>query len=259
MVVKYVYGDILSIKKGVICHQCNCVMTEYNKKGGLAKAIFNTYPQTDTYKKSIKRQVGTNDIINVSKKLTIVNMYAQYNKGYDSKENRLEWFESCLNKIPYEDIYMPYKIGCGLGGGKWEEYLKILEKSDKNIVIVDNTRTIICISWERNTKCFYQNIESDILDNKDSIFVFGDCSGVDECAKKICEKYKIKHKVFKANWKRYGKSAGPIRNSKMIGFSDKVLAYHSDLEKSKGTKNLINLAKSRNIPYKLTSRFLIGE
>lgn len=50
---------------------------------------------------------------------------------------------------------------------------------------------------------------------------------------------------FKANWDKYGKSAGPIRNKKMAEYADALIAFWDG--KSKGTENMIKLAKEYNL------------
>jgi len=49
----------------------------------------------------------------------------------------------------------------------------------------------------------------------------------------------------------YGKAAGPIRNRQMINRlnpnTDEVLAYHEDLDKSKGTKHAVEVARQSKI------------
>jgi len=49
---------------------------------------------------------------------------------------------------------------------------------------------------------------------------------------------------FPANWKEYGKSAGPIRNQEMIDYAEAAIYFWDG--KSKGTLDCINRAK--NIP-----------
>ena len=51
---------------------------------------------------------------------------------------------------------------------------------------------------------------------------------------------------YPADWERYGRSAGMIRNREMISASDAVLALWDG--KSKGTGQAIALAKRRGIP-----------
>lgn len=54
---------------------------------------------------------------------------------------------------------------------------------------------------------------------------------------------------FPANWNKYGRAAGSIRNKQMLdeGKPDLVLAFHTDIKKSKGTKNMIEQSKKRGI------------
>ena len=66
----------------------------------------------------------------------IINMIAQTNpgkpKGEDSKISRLKAFEKCLTQIAELhseesfSVAFPYGIGCGLAGGDWKEYEKML-------------------------------------------------------------------------------------------------------------------------------------
>jgi hypothetical protein len=58
--------------------------------------------------------------------------------------------------------------------------------------------------------------------------------------------------VYPADWRTHGKAAGPIRNAQMIDVlseskNNEVWAYHTDLSKSKGTKNTIKLAKKKKL------------
>lgn len=55
---------------------------------------------------------------------------------------------------------------------------------------------------------------------------------------------------YPAQWKKYGKAAGIIRNQQMLdeGKPDLVLAFHDDIEHSKGTKDMVHRAKKAGIP-----------
>jgi hypothetical protein len=48
-------------------------------------------------------------------------------------------------------------------------------------------------------------------------------------------------KQFPADWRRYGKSAGLKRNAEMAAYADALIAFWDG--KSKGTKNMIDIAK----------------
>lgn len=56
---------------------------------------------------------------------------------------------------------------------------------------------------------------------------------------------------FPADWTRHGRAAGPIRNRNMMaaGKPDIVLAFHHDLDHSKGTKDIIAVAVRESVPY----------
>lgn len=54
---------------------------------------------------------------------------------------------------------------------------------------------------------------------------------------------------FPADWKTYGRSAGPIRNRQMLDEApDLVIAFHDDLAQSKGTRDCVAEARRRQIP-----------
>lgn len=62
-----------------------------------------------------------------------------------------------------------------------------------------------------------------------------------------------------AEWGTYGKAAGPRRNQEMLNMLLKlpqprfVLAFHDDLSQSKGTKNMVNIAREAGITVRLHS------
>lgn len=80
------------------------------------------------------------------------------------------------------------------------------------------------------------------------VVVHGDCpTGADRIAKEFCDEMDIKQDPHPANWNRYGRSAGPLRNQKMVGLgADICLAY--PLGKSQGTRGCMKLAREAGIP-----------
>lgn len=55
-----------------------------------------------------------------------------------------------------------------------------------------------------------------------------------------------------ADWTKYKKAAGPVRNRKMLDYKpDRVLAFHDNISESKGTKNMVELARKFKIPVKV--------
>lgn len=76
---------------------------------------------------------------------------------------------------------------------------------------------------------------------KDTIIIEGEAKGADSLARDAAIKLGLDVEKYPANWKEQGKSAGPIRNSKMLkeGKPDYVIGYHNDIKSSKGTKNML--------------------
>ncbi len=76
------------------------------------------------------------------------------------------------------------------------------------------------------------------------IFVSGDCRGAD----KLGERYAIENgyavERYPADWKKYGRSAGPKRNEKMAEIADYVICFWDG--KSCGTQSMIKYAKEYN-------------
>lgn len=82
------------------------------------------------------------------------------------------------------------------------------------------------------------------------VVIEGECSGADSLARKAAEELGLEVAPFPANWKKFGRAAGPIRNQQMLdeGKPTYVLAFHNDIEHSKGTKDMVARARKAHIP-----------
>ena len=86
------------------------------------------------------------------------------------------------------------------------------------------------------------------------LLIHGAAPGADTLAGKAAVECGIRVKAIPADWKRYGRAAGPIRNAAMLKeIPHLVLAFHDDIKHSKGTKNMIAQAYKAGVPYKLIS------
>lgn len=88
-------------------------------------------------------------------------------------------------------------------------------------------------------------------DMKNVEIVSGGCTGVDKLAEKYAHEKRIPVTIFHANWNKFGRRAGPIRNKKLVEYSDAVIAFWDG--KSTGTKNTINIAKKEGKPIVIVS------
>ena len=80
----------------------------------------------------------------------------------------------------------------------------------------------------------YNNINIDLI-------VSGGAIGVDTLAEKYAKEKNIPTFIIKPEWDKYGKSAGFVRNRKIIESADLVIAFWDG--KSKGTQNSLDIAK----------------
>lgn len=55
---------------------------------------------------------------------------------------------------------------------------------------------------------------------------------------------------YPALWDKHGKAAGPIRNQQMLdeGKPEFVIAFHADIESSRGTRDMVRRARRAGIP-----------
>jgi hypothetical protein len=99
-------------------------------------------------------------------------------------------------------------------------------------VIVAGDRTFTDYEFVRDTL--------DKLDLPVTEIVSGCARGVDTLGERYAEEREIPVRQFPAEWDKYGKAAGPIRNKQMAEYGDSLVAFLKPT--SKGTKNMIETA-----------------
>ncbi len=146
MPIRFVTGDLFSTDAKYICHQVNC----QGKMGsGVAKQVREKFPMVfENYKAVCDRGkedsrahglghsvlLGDIQIITVhnDKEQSICNLFAQDRYGYNGERyTSYDAFYTCMSKLmrvipTTERIAIPYRIGCGLGGGDWGKVLSII-------------------------------------------------------------------------------------------------------------------------------------
>jgi len=92
-------------------------------------------------------------------------------------------------------------------------------------------------------------LDSFFLDKKVDCICHGGAEGVDKHGGAWGIQNGIPVLVFKADWKRYGAIAGPIRNKLIVDYAGAVVAIlDSRNSRSWGTKNTISLAQQAGKP-----------
>ena len=83
---------------------------------------------------------------------------------------------------------------------------------------------------------------------KADTIIHGAARGADTLAGIIAASIGCKVIAVPAEWDVYGKKAGILRNQKMLEMHpDLVLAFHDDIDNSKGTKDMVNRASRAGV------------
>ncbi len=116
--------------------------------------------------------------------------------------------------------------------------MRVLVCGDRDYT--DGDLILTCLKIVKNLECVIE----------------GEQRGADTLAREAAESLDVEVASFPANWKKFHRAAGPIRNAQMLkeGKPDYILAFHDDIEGSKGTKNMIGLANKAGILVYLVSR-----
>lgn len=138
-------GDLLGIKEGILVHQVNCM----GKMGsGVAGVIRRKYPKVyDEYiemSNNTEREelYGKLQSVKVSDKLYVVNSFSQkyYGRNIDVKYSNEDMLIENIRKTVEVGkerglgVYIPFKIGCGLGNGDWEVIYEGIKELDVTII-----------------------------------------------------------------------------------------------------------------------------
>jgi len=87
------------------------------------------------------------------------------------------------------------------------------------------------------------------FDISNTVIIHGGARGADTIAGDCAKELGIETIVYPADWNKYGRAAGPIRNKKMLGENpDYIVAFHDNIELSKGTKHMASIGRDAGIP-----------
>lgn len=85
------------------------------------------------------------------------------------------------------------------------------------------------------------------------VVIEGEARGADILGRFWAKDRGIPVQPYPADWDQYKKAAGPIRNREMLndGKPDAVIAFHPDILNSKGTRDMVNVARKAGVPVRV--------
>lgn len=167
MQVEIVQGDITEAQVDYIIQQCNCLTV---KAHGLAETLEKKFPHARLYGR--RRSLGSRNLAVLEDRAVpgtaiilqgnpkIVCLFGQWRPGKissiyfnsypesnppETSTQRLDWFRSALwsfgNYLQTHSsrrvkIALPWKIGCGLAGGNWNDYSALIQSFSETFMSV---------------------------------------------------------------------------------------------------------------------------
>lgn len=96
-----------------------------------------------------------------------------------------------------------------------------------------------CFDYEKVLKAVHES------GFKIDCVISGHATGVDTMGERYAKEHNLPLEIYPADWSKYGKRAGPVRNAIMASKADALIALYNG--KSPGTKNMINTAKEKGL------------
>ena len=97
----------------------------------------------------------------------------------------------------------------------------------------------------------YQLLKNSIKPENVECIISGCARGADTLAIRYAEEFNIPVEKYPADWNRYGRSAGYIRNKVMVDRATAVICFWDG--QSKGTQHTINITKEAKKPLKVVN------
>lgn len=104
----------------------------------------------------------------------------------------------------------------------------------------------------------YSVVEKEVMDLIGKVIgkieieiISGGATGADALGERFAKEHNLSLKIVPADWKTYGRSAGPRRNEQMARIAGTLIAFWDG--KSRGTKNMIDTAKKLGLRVKVVN------
>ncbi len=81
------------------------------------------------------------------------------------------------------------------------------------------------------------------------VVISGHARGADSLGEQFAREYELPYDLFIANWDKYGRAAGPIRNREMAEVADGAVIFWDG--ESRGTRSMIALLHKFKVPFEV--------
>ena len=143
--MKVVPGDLFDVTEGIIAHQVNC---QGVMGSGVAAVVKRLYPKAferyaefcDANSDNRAALLGIVQPVLVADGLKVLNVFGQEGFGSPTRNTSYDATDVAWEKIgrAFGDrtIYIPYLMGCALGGGDFTIYSAIVDSHHPDVVAV---------------------------------------------------------------------------------------------------------------------------
>lgn len=111
--------------------------------------------------------------------------------------------------------------------------------SDKRIIAVTGGRDF------NDSRTVYYTLDRLKARDKIDLLVMGDATGADALAASWAEQEGVPYKVFRADWERHGRRAGPVRNAEMVAVGLSGLVAFPG---GRGTADMTRQCRAAGVP-----------
>lgn len=135
--MKIVTGNILDVTSGTVLHQVNCM----GATGGLAGALRRQWPAAFNEYATHCENEGRDMLGRFIHSEALPGLYVGHVFGqlYPGPNTDMDAVRRSLAEAADNtngQVYAPFKMGCGMGGGNWSDYLAELERVFPCIIII---------------------------------------------------------------------------------------------------------------------------
>jgi hypothetical protein len=109
-------------------------------------------------------------------------------------------------------------------------------------------RILVCGDRNWSDGARIKQVLEEMTKGRNVTIIDGAAKGADSLASEAAVELGLENERYPAAWKQLGKRAGPIRNQEMLDSGiDMLLAFHPNLDESKGTRDMVKRAKKAGV------------